>query len=138
MKMTIRDLYELHARKQKQTVNEVDFQKFQRKIGSILNKTGKGIGSSSISKFGQKMSMNQLPYNVGAKLDKKFDTQGYQQRKAVVGKYSNSKQVVDNLKKLINMWNATMDKKYNVANPMDIVNFNKDLEKLIEKYITKL
>jgi len=136
--MTIRNLYEAYARKQKQPINEADFQKFQRKIGSALNKVGKGIGSSDISKFGQKMSMNQLQYNVGAKLDKKFNTQGYQQRKSVVGKYSNSKRVVDNLKKLIKIWNATMDKKYNVVNPMDIDNFNKDLEKLIEKYITKL
>jgi len=136
--MTIRDLYEAHARQQKQPINEADFQKFQRKFGSALNKVGKGIGSSGISKLGQKMSMNQLPYNVGSKLDKKFNTQGYQQRKAVVGKYSNSKQVVDNLKKLIQIWNATMEKKYNVVNPMDINNFNKDLEKLIEKYINKL
>ena len=30
--MNIRNLYEAYARKQKQPINEADFQKFQRKI----------------------------------------------------------------------------------------------------------
>jgi hypothetical protein len=133
-----RRLYELYAKHNNQPVNEVDFQKFQQKFGSSLSKLGKSISSPTVSKFGQKMSMNKLPYNVGAKLDKTFNTQGYQDRKSRVQKYNNSNKVVENLKRLISMWNATMDIKYKTVNPRTIEDFSKDLDQLVQKYINKL
>lgn len=136
--MNVKRLYEIYARNNNLELNEADFQKFQQKLGSKLTKLGKSLSSPTISKFGQKMSTNRLPYNVGAKLDRSFNTQGYQHRKATVQKYSNSKKVVDNITKLINMWNSTMNIKYKTVRPETIDQFNKDLEVLINKYMDKL
>ena len=136
--MNIRNIYATRAKRQNQEINEVDFQKFQQKFGSTLSKIGKSISSPKVSQMGHKLATNKMSYNVGSKLDRAFNTQGYQHRKATVQKYNNSNRVVENLKRLVKMWNATMDVKYKAVNPMTIDEFNKDLEELISKYLNKL
>lgn len=116
----------------KEKLDEIDFKKLQQKLGKGIRKTGEFFGNEKLSGFGKDVAKGKGGY--GAKLDKTFNTQGYQDRENSLHKRNNSKKVVKNLKDLIEIWNFAMDSRYKELNPNIINEFNGDLEKLIAKY----